>query len=119
VFVNLTPHAVAVHRSDGTVIELPPSGMVARCATTDEVVDRIDGVEVHAMTLGDLTDLPDSQEGVYYVTSLIAAQAARRAGRTDVYAPGPAIRDPDGRVGGCRGGARPRARDPGVGGGGR
>jgi hypothetical protein len=92
-----------VHRSDGTVIELPPSGMVARCATTDEVVDRIDGVEVHAMTLGALEGLPESQDGVVYIASLIAAQAARKAGRSDVYAPGPAIRDPDGRVIGCQG----------------
>jgi len=85
------------------VLELPPSGELARCATTDTVVATIDGVEIHAVELGDLQGLPDPQPGVHYVTSLIAAQAARRLGRDDVLVPGPAVRDADGRIVGCHG----------------
>jgi len=102
-FINLTPHVINVHLPDGKVLELPPSGELARCATTDTVVATIDGVEIHAVELGDLQGLPDPQPGVHYVTSLIAAQAARRLGRDDVLVPGPAVRDADGRIVGCHG----------------
>jgi len=102
-FVNLTPHAITIHGDGDDVMVIPPSGTVARCATVDQVVGQFDGVDIHAIQLGALDGLPTPQDGVGYIASLIAAQAARRAGRTDVFAPGPAIRDSDGRVIGCRG----------------
>jgi len=100
--VNVTPHPIPLHTADG-IVELPPSGTVARCATTDTVVATIDAIEVgavkvHAIQLGELVDLPAPQPGTYYVASLIAAQAARRAGRDDVFAPGPGVWDKQGRI---------------------
>jgi hypothetical protein len=102
--VNLTPHPLNLRRMDGTTLTLPPSGMVARVASTDRVFGQLDGLAVHQVVLGqEIEGLPDQQDGTYYVCSLLAAQAAKVQGRTDVYAPGPAVRDADGRVIGADG----------------
>ncbi|MBF8378501.1 hypothetical protein IW967_11610 [Alicyclobacillus mali] len=52
---------------------------------------------------GELVDLPDPTDDTVYVTSTIVAQAAARAGRTDVYSPAELVRDGNGTVIGCRG----------------
>jgi hypothetical protein len=101
-FVNVTPHAVTIHQN-GDIMVVPASGVVARCATTDKIVGQIDGVDIHAMSYGELDGLPEPKENVIYIASMLAAQAAKRAGRSDVYAPGPAIRDDEGRIVGCQG----------------
>lgn len=110
--VNLTPHPIVLCSADGApVITIPPSGNVARCSTQREMVDRfeVDGVTatVNANTLGNLEGLPDPAPDTYYVVSMIAATAAAKSGRThDVLVPDEAVRDPQGRVIGCRGFAR-------------
>ena len=42
-FVNLTPHALNVRKADGTFLELPPSGTVARRSVERVVVGEVDG----------------------------------------------------------------------------
>lgn len=51
-------------------------------------------------TLGEITGLPPSREGVIYVASALVAEAAHRR---DVFSPGELIRDEEGRVVGARG----------------
>jgi hypothetical protein len=102
--VNLTPHPLSLRRADGSTLDLPPSGTIARVASSDQVVGLIEGLPLHRMALGqEVQGLPPPQEGTYYIASLLAAQAAKAQGRTDVYAPGPAVRDADGRVVGADG----------------
>ncbi|CAB1129540.1 conserved protein of unknown function [Candidatus Hydrogenisulfobacillus filiaventi] len=106
--LNLTPHALQLRKADGSVLTLPPSGRIARVAAQDVVEGEIEGLLLHRMTLGqEITDLPAPEPGVVYVASLLAAQAAVAMGRSDVFAPGPAIRDADGRIVGADGLSRP------------
>lgn len=102
--VNLTPHALNLHHPSvpGSVLMVPPSGTVARCR---EVVQprgtiEVDGytVTLVAKTFGQIENLPDPEDGVIYVTSALAAQAAWAIGRRDVVCPGDPVRDSDGRV---------------------
>jgi hypothetical protein len=102
-FVNITPHEVTVRRAEGEPITILPSGTVARVATSPKVVAVVDGINITSTTFGEVHDLPDPQEGVVYIASLLVAQAAARAGRMDVLAPGPLIRDEEGRPIGCEG----------------
>ena len=102
--INLTPHELTFVNDDGTVIaKIPPSGTVARVASTSKKVGEIDGIPVFSTEFGDVVGLPDPEEGAVYITSTIVAQAAARAGRTDVYSPAELVRDENGAVIGCKG----------------
>ena len=104
-FVNLTPHALNVRKADGTFLELPPSGTVARRSVERVVVGEIDGVTVYATKFGELEGLPEPSDGTVYIVSALAAQAC--GDRDDVLVPGEAIRDEAGRIIGCNGLCRP------------
>jgi len=87
------------------VLEVPPSGTVARCAEQRENVLplKIGGVEVvvSSVSFGAVENLPAPEPGTVYVVSALVLAAA--PGRADVFAPGPAVRDADGRIIGCLG----------------
>lgn len=75
-FINVTPHAIVLN--DGTTF--PASGTVARVsARFSEIVDGF-----CTQTFGDVVDLPQPQEGVYYIVSAMVFAATDRA---DVVAP--------------------------------
>jgi|SRR5579875_231613 len=103
--VNLTPHPLSLRRVDGTIADIPASGTVARVVSTDVIQGDLEGLALHhtVLHMSMVTDLPAPRPGVAYVASLLVAQAARAQGRTDVYAPGPAIRDQEGRIVGADG----------------
>jgi len=75
-FINLTPHCVMLN--DGT--EFPPSGQIAR--VTAEYTSFEDNVA--QVSFGEISNLPEPEEGVIFIVSAIVAQAA---GRTDVVSP--------------------------------
>ena len=102
-FVNLTPHALSIRMEDGSIQTIERSGVVARCAQKTEVVTVIGGIKVTKVTLGEVQDLPAPQEGTAYVVSRIIAEAVRDQGRTDIFIPGPALRDDQGRIIGADG----------------
>jgi hypothetical protein len=95
--VNLTPHPINI---GGMVIQ--PSGQVARVAEISEPhgVIEIGSIRIPVIVkrFGQVEGLPEPQDGVVYVVSALAAQAAWAAGRTDVFCPGDLIRDESGRV---------------------
>lgn len=102
--VNLTPHAVNVLAADGeTMLEYPPSGVVAR--VTELEGDGISGLPFAARfpsNYGALVNLPEftaDHEAVYIVSGLVAAAVSNRP---DVFCPGDAIRDSNGRITGVR-----------------
>jgi hypothetical protein len=78
-FKNMTPHAIRLN--DGT--ELLPSGEVA---SVDQITSEFDEAQIATSSFGELT-LPEPEENTILVTSMIVAQAASAAGRTDVVAP--------------------------------
>jgi len=76
-FINLTPHPINLN--DGRVF--PPSGVVARVASSHTQFDA-DGIA--SVVFGDVTGLPDQQDGVCLIVSALVAQAAKRP---DVVSP--------------------------------
>jgi hypothetical protein len=50
-----------------------------------------------------LTGMPPAEQGCIYVVSALCAQSPELQGRTDVYAPGEAIRDAGGKIVGAEG----------------
>ena len=99
-FVNLTPHALNIVQADGSVYTLPPSGQVARVATTRTVVNLVDDIEIYETQFGEVEGLPERNGQNLFIVSALVAQ---RANRADVYSPGELVRDGDGKVIGCRG----------------
>lgn len=99
-FENLTPHDVNLILPDGEVLTIPASGKVARVGSHVEQIGNIGAIPV-VKTVFDtnVTDLPDPQEGVIYLTSTLVAQAV--PDRTDVLVPADLRRDDAGRIIGC------------------
>jgi hypothetical protein len=97
-FVNLTPHTI---NEVTTGLNLPPSGVVARVAVSNTVIDVINGVEIYATTYGEVLDLPEPKLGVYYIVSSLVLLAC--PDRKDLLAPGEIVRNADGQPIGCKG----------------
>lgn len=98
-FINLTPHALNIHTPDG-VLNLAPSGGVARVATVETPGLPVGGVPTVSTSYGEVTGLPSPTEGTIYIVSGMVASAAPRG---DVMSPGPLVRDEGGRPCGCQG----------------
>lgn len=104
---NLTPHALNIHVPNGAVLNLPPSGDVARVSTAKTVAFHLDTgngdtfPNVWDVTFGDVTGLPDPVDGVFLVVSRIVKSAVPT--RRDVLVPGAPIRDADGVIIGADG----------------
>src|SRR5690606_9819063 len=99
--VNLTPHDVVIYNAKGEVIKTyPKSGKVARIQDEVTIKGDIDGVPVGSITYGEAIDLPEPQDGVYYIVSLVVRQALPH--RKDLISPdtSPAgvVRDEQGRI---------------------
>jgi len=86
VYVNLTPHVVKV-RTESGIVEFPPSGIVARRRLIASEPVYASSVAVRMLVRGTVDDLPPPVEGVVYICSAIAAEAASRLGRRDVVSP--------------------------------
>ncbi len=107
--LNLTPHTVRlVDGASNLIAEFPSTG-VARATSTREIVETLEingvSVAINATTFGAVENLPEHQDGVYYIVSAITARAA--AGRNDLLLTDETVRDADGRIVGCRAFARP------------
>ena len=99
---NLTPHEIVVFAEDGAIQEtFPPSGQVARCATTTEHVGDVNGIPAYVPKYGEVTGLPAPVAGAVYIVSALVRQAV--PARTDVVSPGELVRDANGKPVGCRG----------------
>jgi len=102
---NLTPHPVTFMLPDGTIITLPPEGIVPRRETyTEDAGESINGIPIVRNTLGPVVGLPEPEEGVTLVVPFMICQAC--PDRKDLYAPDttPAsvVRDENGRIVGVR-----------------
>lgn len=103
--INLTPHAITFMDGNNSVIAtVEPSGTIARASQTRETVGNINGIAVNQCSYGEVTGLPDPQDGTIYLVSALTAQACRD--RNDVFITDDAVRDDAGRIIGCRAIAR-------------
>lgn len=100
---NLTPHTINLVRGGQVVQTIVPSGL-ARVSVTTEIVGEIDGFEVRRNVYGEITGLPEAEQGTIYIVSALVAQAVK--GRSDVVVPDGSVRNQDGQIVGCTGFAR-------------
>jgi hypothetical protein len=92
--MNLTPHALTLRAADGSDTTLPPSGTVARVAASSTATGQtVGGLPVQVTTFGQVTDLPDPQDGAVYLVSALVLSALAGSGRQDVFAPATGPRD--------------------------
>lgn len=97
-FINLTPHTINIIVNDETTV-VEPSGVIARVAMTQELINTINGIPVYHNSYGKPEGLPEPKKGVYYIVSALLAQAVPE--REDVLITSNPIRDPEGRIIGC------------------
>ena len=101
-FKNLTPHQLNIHKEDGSVMNIEPSGVIARVASKETLDTVIDGVEVFQNSFGEVQDLPAPEEGVYLIVSGLVLGALGGT-RPDVLAPGQLVRNDKGQPIGAKG----------------
>ena len=103
-FINLTPHTVVFQFPDGSRAEFPSTG-VARVdnlygeSTTFEFGGKVMTVN-SPVKYGPVQGLPEPEDGVVYIVSLITLTQPGVAGREDVVAPATGPRDGAVRVDG-------------------
>lgn len=104
--VNLTPHPIHVHLADGSIQRYDAADTPARLdvSTKPSTPIRNQGrpIPVADAQYGSVSGLPAPQGATIFVVSLPVA-IALQGRRSDVFACGEAVRDPDGNPVGCRG----------------
>ena len=80
---------------------IPPSGVIARCIQTKELINIIEGIPVYRTVTGDVIGLPASKENTFFLTSAMVASALKGR-RDDVLVPNDFIRDTKGTIIGCQ-----------------
>lgn len=100
--INLTPHIINILNDDGAEIaSVEPSGTVARCTVSRELVESAHGIDFYTSVYGDVYDLPEAADGTRYIVSGLVRAALPE--RTDLWQPGELVRDESGRPIGCHG----------------
>jgi hypothetical protein len=77
-------------------VKIPPSGQIARVCTREEEIFQIRGLPFVKQLQTRIVDLPNKQDGTFYITSAIVRKAV--PDRLDVVSPGRTRRDNNARV---------------------
>lgn len=98
--VNCTQHDVVIHKEDGTVVVLEPSGLVPRVNSETTEIGSVNGIPIVQSKLTDVDDIPDPKPNtIYIVSSFVSASLPNR---NDVLSPDTSpqsvIRDESGRI---------------------
>jgi len=105
--VNLTPHTITVFDNNGNkILEVKPSGTVARVETETEVVGEVNGIPIVKTKFKEVGNIPEPKPDTMYIVSTLVLQAVGND-RPDLIAPDTAspesvIRDGNGRILGVR-----------------
>lgn len=106
--VNLTPHAITVLKNGEEIAVYETSGSIARCESKTVAVGEIAGIPLTETRFGKLYlidrnrvkhELPEQQDGTFYIVSALVARAAQR---DDFVIVNDTVRDDDGRIVGCQ-----------------
>lgn len=106
--INLTPHAITVLRDGEEIAVYEASGSIARCESKTGVVGEIAGIPLTETRFGKLYlidrdrvqhELPEMQDGTFYIVSALVARTAQRE---DFVIVNDTVRDDDGRIVGCQ-----------------
>ena len=99
--INCTPHTINFVNDAGEVIRtIEPSGILPRVSYSINLVGDIDGIPDEETVYGEITDLPEKQDGVILIVS--AMVASRLPNRDDLRVPGRQVRNDRGQVIGCK-----------------
>lgn len=100
---NLTPHRINIVDEEGNVIKVFESEGVARAAQNDVQIGMLEGIPIIETTFGKPVDLPEYDQGTYYIVSALTAKAASLSGRNtqDLLLTGKTVRNSDGQIIGC------------------
>ena len=86
--VNCMKHAANIRLVDGTLNVIPPSGNIALVDTVttpeNDVVTEYGTMKTGKTAYGELTGLPEPQDGVWYYVGMLPFSAAVAIGRKDV-----------------------------------
>jgi len=100
--VNLTPHMLNIVTIWGRILNIEPSGTVARVSVQEKDLNlEIGQIPIFEASYGEVEGLPDPVDGTYYIVSSMVQSMVKD--RKDVFSPGDLIRDDDGKPVGCRG----------------
>lgn len=101
---NLTPHRINIVDEEGNVIKVFESEGVARAAQNDVQIGMLEGIPIIETTFGKPVDLPEYDQGTYYIVSALTAKAASLSGRNtqDLLLTGKTVRNSDGQIIGCQ-----------------
>lgn len=97
--INLTPHDITILQDGGAEVTIPASGKIARVAEKAVAREPICGIPTCRMKFGEVTELPDPEDGVFFIVSALVRMAL--PGRNDLCSPGRLVRATDGQPIGC------------------
>jgi hypothetical protein len=102
--INLTPHKINIVDNDGKLIKVFESEGVARAAQKNVEIGTLEGIPIIETYFGEPVDLPEYDQGTYYIVSAITAKAAYLSGRNtrDLLLTGKTVRNSDGQIIGCQ-----------------
>jgi hypothetical protein len=99
--INLTPDPVSLFDADGNLLEeVLPSGHIAYIEEESTELPNLNGMPMRRVIRGQIIGLLKPEPGVLQIVPTMIFHLARRV---DVVAPGPVLRDSDGRVRGYLG----------------
>lgn len=107
---NLHPVNVLLPSGEVKVYAKQPDDFkMPRAEMGSKVVEEIDGVPISEQDFGKVYDLPEEEEGIFWIVSRIVAENAPH--RRDLLIPGPQKLGEDGKVRLCEGLSRLPRRD--------
>lgn len=98
--VNLTSHMVSIVKDNGSVVQFPPSGTVARVFTDYVIKGSINGISLVETVTGGVFDLPPPRRNTTYIVSRLVLEACPE--RWDLVVPHDLVRNYNGSVLGAR-----------------
>lgn len=99
--VNMTPHDVVMYGNDNRAFcTFPASGKLIRLSQKNEIVGDINGIPTIKVVFGEPKGLPEYNPDIVYIVSAFVKSAL--PDRVDLVVPSDPVRDPDGRIIGCR-----------------
>jgi hypothetical protein len=99
--INKVPHAVYILDDNNNILRVfPKSNGMIRVEEESHDIGEIDGIHICSTIWGDTTDVPDPQDGVYYIVSQLVKNALPE--RPDLLVPKHVVRDDNGNIIGCR-----------------
>ena len=102
--INLTPHPINIIDEEGNIIKVFESAGVARAAQEDVEIGTLEGIPIIETEFGKPVNLPEYNQGTYYIVSAITAKAAYLSGRNtqDLLLTAKTVRNSDGQIIGCQ-----------------